>query len=518
MTTVLDEPLARPEAADAPRSRAPHPSVAVVRESIESLAALLDQLDGWAAIDTLLAVEGLIGRLTGVGARLLAHVEGDGLWATRGGRSVTDWLAVAAGLPYARARERVQLSHALRDHLPATAEAVLAGEVPVAHAQALARYAVGTQARERALAAPAEECGEGFLLARAHEQTADGFRHLVRRWAAAADPEADERGYHEACEREFLALSPTTGGVHLAGFLTAEHGATVAVMLAAVTPPPAEDDRRTAQQRRAAALVDGARLVLAHDLTASGADVRPHLTVAVDFDTLRRALTGPSDDGRTTNLLDTGEGAGAAFVRTNGEAATEPTCLFRLAPVADVERFAVADIVGTGPIPPSVLARLACDCEISRLVFGPDSRVINVGRAERTFTGPRRRAIVARDQTCRYPGCNAPPALGELHHIDWWVRDGGQTDANAGILLCWYHHDLVHRRAIAISRSPTGGWVFATRDGRPVTARRAVDGQSPHGHGESAGDSGAVLRSAAPPGPNLPQPDGPRESRQSAWT
>ncbi len=160
--------------------------------------------------------------------------------------------------------------------------------------------------------------------------------------------------------------------------------------------------------------------------------------------------------------------AGAAFVRPEG-GAPGPDCLVRLAPVADVERFAVGEIVGTGPIPVSVLARLACDSEISRIVFGPDSQVINVGRAERIFSGPRRRAIIARDQTCRYPGCNAPPSLGELHHLDWWARDGGETDINAGILLCWHHHDLVHRLRIEIRRSPTGGWLFLTRHGDAIT-------------------------------------------------
>ena len=78
------------------------------------------------------------------------------------------------------------------------------------------------------------------------------------------------------------------------------------------------------------------------------------------------------------------------------------------------------------------------------------------------------RAIIARDQTCRYPGCNAPPSLGELHHLDWWARDGGETDINSGILLCWHHHDLVHRLRIEIRRSPTGGWLFLTRHGEAI--------------------------------------------------
>jgi hypothetical protein len=133
-----------------------------------------------------------------------------------------------------------------------------------------------------------------------------------------------------------------------------------------------------------------------------------------------------------------------------------------------VERFAVAEILGAGPIPTAVLARLACDSEMSRVVFGPDSQVIDAGRAERTFTGPRRKAVIARDGTCRYPGCTAPPALGEIHHVEEWVKDHGATDINLGILLCWHHHDLVHRLHLQIRRTPTRGWLFLTRHGTPV--------------------------------------------------
>lgn len=445
----------------AARLRSAHPAVATLTDAVEALAEHLDALDGWTAVDALLAVEGLAGRLAAVSARLLAQVEADGLWATAGGRSVTDWLAVSAGLAHHQARDRVALARALRDHLPVTAAAVLAGDVPVAQAQTLARYAVTTQARRDALAAPDDECGEGFLLAHAAEQTADGFRTVVRRWAAAADPEADERGYREASEREFLVLAPTTGGVHVAGFLTTEHGAAVGAALQAVTTPPAPDDERTAQQRRASALVEVARLVLDHGLTGTGLPVRPHVNVVVDFEKLRRAV----GEGFATGVA-RGDGAGSA----TGPARVRGSAPFRLAPVADVERFAVAEIVGTGPIPAPVLARLACDGEVSRIVFGPESQVINAGRAERVFSGARRRAIVARDRTCRYPGCNAPPALGELHHISWWSRDGGETDANDGILLCWHHHEVVHARDIVIARSATGGWVFS-RYGEQIVVR-----------------------------------------------
>jgi hypothetical protein len=442
------------------------------------------------ARELLLAVFEQSGRLQVAGARLSTVVDDQGLWALDGARSFGHWLAATTGMPYVKARSVVATGRALRDHLPVTLAAGLAGDVSVEQVQTMATIAATSEARCAALAAPAQDCGEEFLVEHGRDNGADGFRRLARRWAAAADPACDERGYKEACDREFLALSPTLGGFHLAGFLTTEHGAVVGTALDAVMTPPAAGDARTTQQRRAQALADVSRLVLDHGLVGTGAAVRPHLSVVVDFDTLRRAVEGPqtsdaavvrarrgrlADEGHDASGDEAGRGLSEddELVEIPFDSAfrgpVEPGCLFRLAPVADVERFAVGEILGAGPIPAGVLARLACDSEVSRIVFGPDSQVINVGRAERTFAGPRRKAVIARDGHCRYPGCTAPPALGEVHHIDEWVRDHGDTDINMGILLCWYHHDLIHRLQIEIRPSPGGGWLFLSGHGTPVT-------------------------------------------------
>ena len=93
------------------------------------------------------------------------------------------------------------------------------------------------------------------------------------------------------------------------------------------------------------------------------------------------------------------------------------------------------------PIPRAVLDRLACDSEVTRIVFGPESQVLDVGRAARTFTGPRRRALDGRDGGCRAPGCDAPPRICEGHHLIPWSQ-GGTTSPDNGLLLCWSHHAL----------------------------------------------------------------------------
>ena len=112
-----------------------------------------------------------------------------------------------------------------------------------------------------------------------------------------------------------------------------------------------------------------------------------------------------------------------------------------------------------------MLDRVACDSEVTRVVFGPQSQVLDVGRSQRTFTGPRRRALDARDGGCRAPGCHAPPRVCEGHHTTPWSR-GGPTRPDNGLLLCWAHHEWVHERDITITVSPDGGLRFHGPDDR----------------------------------------------------
>ncbi|WP_337975134.1 DUF222 domain-containing protein [Cellulomonas sp. NTE-D12] len=433
--------------------------------AVETSGASASRLDGQAAADALLALRTQLDRLAVASARLATTVEADGVWALEGARSFPHWLAGMTGMPFHRARELTSTGRALRDHLPATACAALAGAIGADQAHLLAKLAPTSDARRLALTAAAEECGEEFLVAHARALPAASFRRLVQRWAAAADPEADERGYRDACEREHVTLSATTAGIHLTGFLTTDHGAVLSSALTSVMTPPAPDDHRSTPQRHAQALADVARICLDHGLVGTGAAVRPHLSCVVDYDTLRRAVGAPAGlQGATGTGRD---GLGRGLCDGVGRGPHEGGSL-RLSPVADVERFAVGELLGSGPVPASVLARLACDSEISRIVFGPDSQVINAGRAERTFAGPRRKAVIARDGTCRYPGCSAPPALCEVHHVDGWAARQGETDVNRGVLLCWHHHDVVHRRQVQIGPSPGGGFEFRTRHGTPV--------------------------------------------------
>ena len=106
-------------------------------------------------------------------------------------------------------------------------------------------------------------------------------------------------------------------------------------------------------------------------------------------------------------------------------------------------------------LPLSEVQRIACDCEMTRLVLGADGVPLDVGRTERTYAKSLRRAVLARDRHCRWPGCTMRASWCEVHHLRWWSR-GGRTSLDNGLTLCTFHHHEVHRRDVRITPAGDG--------------------------------------------------------------
>ena len=86
--------------------------------------------------------------------------------------------------------------------------------------------------------------------------------------------------------------------------------------------------------------------------------------------------------------------------------------------------------------------RLLCDAGIVPILNGADGTPLDVGRKRRTLPAALRRAVIARDRGCRFPGCTNRRFV-DGHHLRHW-SDGGETSLANTILLCSRHHTLVH--------------------------------------------------------------------------
>jgi hypothetical protein len=115
-----------------------------------------------------------------------------------------------------------------------------------------------------------------------------------------------------------------------------------------------------------------------------------------------------------------------------------------------------ANAVFNGPVSAKAARPMACDAEIIPAVLGSRGEVLDLGRSQRFFNRATRRALVARDKGCAFPGCTVPAFWTEAHHIvPWWA--GGHTSVSNGVCLCILHHDLIEQ----------GNWTIKVAQGIP---------------------------------------------------
>ena len=110
---------------------------------------------------------------------------------------------------------------------------------------------------------------------------------------------------------------------------------------------------------------------------------------------------------------------------------------------------------------------LACHAELS-IIRWSDGIPLDAGRRYRTETPAIRRALEARDQGCRAPGCGMPAAWCTAHHLKPWSQ-GGTTSLQDTALFCFVHHNyFIHLLGWTITGDPNGTLHFTHPQGWPT--------------------------------------------------
>jgi hypothetical protein len=348
--------------------------------------------------ETYLVLRREIDRSEACAARLLAGIDGRGIPSGDGASSTAAWVQAHTGQRYTEAHASLATGRAC-EALPVTAKAWAEGNISASAARMICR---GVRDGHEDIYAAVEETLVEFA-ARHDFRSVEGLiRHYQTRVDALDGIEpSDLNGTHLSRVGNRWSLTSDLDGVD---------GAIHDAALNAAMDQPGEDDTRSPAKRRAHASTRIHRFFLDHaELPVEGGEV-PHLNIIIGWETIRA-------------------GAEALLATRPSDTALSPT---------DIER-------------------LLCEANISRVVLGPDSIPLDVGRATRTPSKALRRAVMIRDGGCRFPGCDRKPSWCEVHHHDPW-HAGGETKLETLLAGCDYHHHLIHKP----------GW-RATFDGRTFT-------------------------------------------------
>jgi hypothetical protein len=134
--------------------------------------------------------------------------------------------------------------------------------------------------------------------------------------------------------------------------------------------------------------------------------------------------------------------------------------------VVHVDEAALHGGAGRADAPLETIKRLACDTSVVVVTEDERGTPLGISRKQRTVSTPIRRALLARDRHCTFPGCHRTRFV-EAHHVDHWV-DGGETSVGNLVLLCSYHHRLLHEGGYRIRRNQQGEYYFVRADGRAI--------------------------------------------------
>ncbi|MDT7600824.1 MAG: hypothetical protein QOK26_2901 [Pseudonocardiales bacterium] len=394
------------------------------------------------------------------------------------------------------ARARVDDAVTLAERLPATLAALSSGRISLPSARAVVEE---TMVLDESLLAEAER----RILARAAGRTTGQIRADARRVVARLDAEAVRRRAEQARRERSVRLIPEPDGMAtLAAYLPAHEAvAAYGVLDGYARRAGGPGDDRPMDARRADALVD-----LLLDQLGSGGPVgsgesdgsgesvgsgeSPGFGEPVGSGEplgsgepvgqgLPPDLAAPPDPVRTVapnGAARSGGVAGSAAVARpvrRGGVQVRVGVTVGLTTLLGLDQLP-GELAGYGPIPADQARELAAQGTWRRLVTDPVTGAL-LEYGTRRYTPPAHLAahVVARDQTCVFPGCRIRADRCDLDHRVPFDADGGNgatSDVNLSA-LCRPHHRLKQQPGWRLARYADGTLAWRTPTGHRYLRR-----------------------------------------------
>ncbi|CAN2215744.1 HNH nuclease [Candidatus Nanopelagicaceae bacterium] len=345
-------------------------------------------------------------------------------------------VATALRLSPTAAQNRIDVARVLVGHLPNTISALATGEISSAHATVIAKETA--TAIRNGLSEDAVFRVEQTALAHAEFHTPGQVATKVKTTIAKLAPEEFEEIVDRARDSRRVSCYPEADGMAtVVAILPAEDAQTVMKSIEAYILKRNQEDEvdaewsmLSADMKRADALTS----IASQALGAMAEDVRPHrrpitISVAVDLPTLLGLAENPGQ------------------------------------------------LAGYGAIPASVARKLAADGTWQRFVSDPTTgNLLDFGREK--YIPPQELVdyLLARDRTCRFPGCRRSGQLADIDHAHSWESGGETNPANLG-LLCRRHHRMKTHGGWKLKSNADGSCTWESPVGKQffVPARPILD-------------------------------------------
>mgnify|MGYP003646711915 CR=1 FL=1 len=342
---------------------------------------------------------------------LIREFDENKYWQDLGLCSCAHWLNIKCSIGMNAAREKVRVAHALAE-LPKIAERFSTGALSYSKVRAMTRVATPEN--------------ESFLLDIAHYGTAHHVEKLIARFRTCQRLQDAQLADDQYRERELNYHYDHDGCLVIKARVPAEQGALLIKAL----------DKAMDQQDETKNL--------AEPIAARRADALNQ--VAQTY--MNNSESSGSSADRYQVVVHT-------TVKETSEQKAEP----------DVT--AVTPHLEKGPgLCEETANRIACDCSVVHLKQDEDGEPLSIGRRSRSIPPPMRRALIARDGGCRFPGCTHTRFV-HGHHIKHWSA-GGETSLGNLVLLCSHHHHLVHEGGFVCEKDKEGKVQFKNPRKEPL--------------------------------------------------
>ena len=313
-------------------------------------------------------------------------------------------ISTALRLAPTTAQSRIDVARTLVNHLPNTCSALATGEISPAHATVIAKETAA--AIRDGLSESAIFEIEQRAIAHAEFHTPGQVANQVRTTIARISPEAFEETVSRARDTRKVSCYTESDGIStIVAILPAADAQIVmnsieSFIRTASLDMEADTDQRGLDQRSAdMKRADALTAIAAEYLSKSAETVTPHrrpisVNVTIDLPTLLGLAENPGQ------------------------------------------------LAGYGAIPASVARELAADGKWKRFITDPQTgNLLDYGR--QSYEPPQALIdfLIARDRTCRFPGCRRSAALSDLDHAQSWESGGRTSPENLGA-LCRRHHRL----------------------------------------------------------------------------